>query len=208
MIRALAGCAATVAAVALGVLAVDVLRAPGQISAEDARFHGAPTRLTSPWGAVDFLPGRPAERLLDVGDDLDFRRATWLFRRVQPGKVQIAGDEQPLLEALRGKAIVEIAERSRRESDPRRRAQLLNLNGVFAMSRYLVFSAFDKERYLKEAIGSFRNAVRLDPEHADARANLELALRAAKGSGIAGEDPDAGASRGQLSGTGRSGGGY
>jgi hypothetical protein len=199
---------AVLAAAALAVLAVDVLRAPGRIAADDARFYGAPTLQERGWSAVDFLPGKPAEHVLGLGDDIAYRKTIWLFRRIQPGKVQIAGPDQPLLEALRGRSIVALAERSRKDKDPRRRAQLLNLHGFLAFTRYNVFSAFDKERYLKEAIGAFRTAVRLDPTHLDARANLELALRAAKGSGLAGEDPDAGASRGRHAGIGRSGSGY
>lgn len=205
MIRWAAAVFAVVLAVALTLLAVDVLRTPGQIAAEDVRFHGAPLRQTTPWDAVDFLPGRPAERILGIEDDLRYRRTIWLIRRVN---VRIAGPNQPLLEALLGKAVLQVAEQSRREHEPRRRAQLLNVHGLFTLVRYVQSTAFDKTRLLREAIGAFRNAVRLHPRNADARANLELALRVAKGSGLAGEDPDAGASRGKRSGTGRSGSGY
>lgn len=208
MIRPVAAVLSVVVAAALVLLAVDVLRTPGRIAVDDAGYAGAPLRQEALWGAVDFLPWRPVERLLGIGDDLAYRKTIWLFRRVQPGKVNFSGPDQPLLEALRGKAVLEVADRARQDDDPRRRAQLLNLNGVFTFSRYSQFSAFDKDRLLREAIGAFRNAVRLDPGNADARANLELALRAAKGSGLPGEDPDAGGSRGQRSGVGRSGSGY
>lgn len=208
MIRPAAAVLSVAVAAALAVLAVDVLRTPGRIAVDDAGYSGAPLRQDALWSAVDFLPLKPAERALGIGDDLRYRETIWLFRRVQPGKVTIEGPDQPLLEALRGKAVLEVADRARQENNPRRRAQLLNLNGVFTFSRYSQFSAFDKDRLLREAIGAFRNAVRLDPNNADARANLELALRAAKGSGLPGEDPDAGASRGQRSGVGRSGSGY
>lgn len=208
MIRSAGAILSIVAATVLAVLAVDVLRTPGRIAVDDAGFSGAPLRQDALWGAVDFLPWSPAERVLGIGDDLAYRKTIWLFRRVQPGKVVIEGPDQPLLEALRGKAVLEVADRARQDDDPRRRAQLLNLSGVFTFSRYSQFSAFDKDRLLREAIGAFRNAVRLDPANADARANLELALRAAKGTGLSGEDPDAGGSRGQRSGVGRSGSGY
>lgn len=208
MIRFAAASLAVVVAFALTLLAIDVLRAPGRVAADDAGYYGAPLRQDEVWDAVDFLPLKPAERMLGIGDDLGYRKTFWLYRRVQPGKVNIAGPDQPLLEALRGKAVLEVADRARRDNEPRRRAQLLNLNGVFTFSRYSQFSAFEKDRLLREAIGAFRNAVRLDPDNADARANLELALRAAKGSGLSGENPDAGGSRGQRSGVGRSGSGY
>ena len=208
MIRPAVAVLAVIVAGVLAVLAVDVLRAPGRIAVDDAGYYGAPLRQDALYDAVDFLPWRPAERALGIGDDLAYRKTIWLFRRVQPGKVNISGPDQPLLEALRGKAVLEVADRARRDGDPRRRAQLLNLNGVFTFSRYSAFSAFDKDRLLREAIGAFRNAVRLDPANADARANLELALRAAKGTGLSGEDPGAGGSRGQGTGIGRTGSGY
>lgn len=208
MIRLAAAVLAIVVAGALTLLAVDVLRTPGRIAADDAGFHGAPLRQDELYGNVDFLPWSPAERALGIGDDLAYRKTIWLFRRVQPGKVQITGPNQPLLEALRGKAVLEVADRARQDNDPKRRAQLLNLNGVFTFSRYSQFSAFDRERLLREAVGSFRNAVRLDPANADARANLELALRAAKAARLPGDAPDAGGSRGEGTGIGRSGSGY
>ena len=207
MIRAAAAAVCAVLAVALVVLAVDVLRVPGRISADDARYVGAPLRQHRLWNAVDFLPWRPAERVLDIGDDLAYREVIWSVRRA-PSASQIQGPNQPFLEALRGKTVAQVAERANAEHDRLRRAQLLNLNGVFIFQRITTYTAFEKNRLLREAIGNFRDAVRLDPANADARANLELALRAAKGTGLAGEDPDAGASRGRKSGVGRSGSGY
>lgn len=209
MIRRLAVLVSALLAAALAALAVDVLLVPGRIAADDARFHAAPLRQQDPWADPGLLPWRPAERALDVGDDVAYRRTIWLYRQVQPGVVEIAGPNQPLLEALRGKAVSEVATRSRLEPDPIRRAQLLNMHGLFTFARYTSFSASDKERLLREALGTFRNAVRLDPGNADARANLELILREAQGVGLPGEDPDlADPTGGKISGTGRSGGGY
>ena len=45
------------------------------------------------------------------------------------------------------------------------------------------------------AIGSFRNAVEIDPANSDAKTNLELALRIAKAASLGGEAPPAGARR-------------
>ena len=204
-LRPVAAVLAVAVAALLALLAVDVLLAPGRIAREDASFYGAPNRQTAPWDSIDLLPWKPAEHVLGLGDDLRYRQTISLFER---SHVVLAGPNQPLLEALRGKAVLEVADQARFQSDPRRKAQLLNINGASTFSRYSAFSAFDKERLLREALGDFRNAVRLDPTNADARANLELALRAAKGSGIPGEDPDAGASRGNRSGVGRRGSGY
>lgn len=210
MIGALKVAAAVVAVVlaaALAALAVDVLRLPGAIAADDARYAGAPMRQRDLWDSASFLPWRPAERILDVGDDLAYRKVIWSVRLV-PSAAQVQGPNQPQLEARRGKAVIEVAERANREKERRRQAQLLNINGVFIFQRITTYTAFDHDRLLREAIGNFRSAVRLDPSNADARANLEMAVRAARGTGLPGEDPDAGASRGRLSGLGRSGSGY
>jgi hypothetical protein len=196
-----------VVAVALTALAVDVLRVPSAIAADDARYAGAPLRQNGLWDKVSFLPGQPAERILDVGDDLAYRKVLWAVRRV-PSTAQVQGPNQPQLEARRGQAVIAVSDRAQKETERRRRAQLLNINGVFIFQRINTYTQFDHDRLLREAIGNFRSAVRLDPSNADARANLELAVRAAKGTGLPGEDPDTGASKGQKAGQGRSGSGY
>lgn len=204
MIRLAAAGLATLLAVGLAVLAVDVLRVPGAIAADDAGYYGAPRRQVEPWAGAGLPPTRA---LLGIEDDLGFRKAVWAIRRA-PRPAEIQGPDQPVLEARAGQALIQVSEESRREHDPKRRAVLLNFNGVQFLGRYQGATSFDQHRFLREAIGNFRTAVRLDPSFADARANLELALRAARGSGLAGEDPDAGAARGERAGTGRSGTGY
>ena len=207
MIRAAVAAVCVVLAAALILLAIDVLRVPGAIAAGDTRYEGAPARQAKLWDSVGFLPGRPAQRLLGIGDDLAYRKVIWAARRV-PSPAQIQGPNQPVLEARRGQAIIAVAEQANQQSDAKRRAQLLNLNGVFIFQRVATYTGFDHDRLLREAIGDFRSAVRLDPDNADARANLEMAVRAAKGTGIPGEDPDAGAATGKKAGQGRSGSGY
>ena len=204
MIRRAVAVLAVLLAAGLALLAVDVLRVSGAIAADDAGYFGAPRRQVDPWSSVGLGPTRA---LLGIEDDLGFRKAVWAIRRA-PRPAEIQGPDQPVLEARAGQAVIVVSEQSRRESDPKRRAVLLNFNGVQLFGHYVGASAFDRVRFLREAIGNFRNAVRLDPTFLDARANLESALRAAKGSGLAGEDPDAGAARGERSGTGRSGTGY
>ena len=207
MIRAAVAAVCVVLAAALILLAIDVLSVPRAIAAGDTRYEGAPARQAKLWDSVGFLPGRPAQRLLGIGDDLAYRKVIWAARRV-PSPAQIQGPNQPVLEARRGQAIIAVAEQANKQSDAKRRAQLLNMNGVFIFQRVATYTGFDHDRLLREAIGDFRSAVRLDPDNADARANLEMAVRAAKGTGIPGEDPDAGAATGKKAGQGRSGSGY
>lgn len=205
MIRTTLALVALVAAAALALLAFDVMQTPARIARDDTRFYGAPLRQFDLWTDKGLVPWRAADRLLGTGDDRAFRHAIWLFQRTP----RIEGENQPLLEALRGKAVLELAERSRLEHDPRRRSLLLNLSGVFTFAQYNRYSAgTDQSSVLKESVDKFRNAVRLDPNNLDARANLEQALRTAKNAGISGEGLDSGADRGKLTGIGRTGTGY
>jgi hypothetical protein len=191
-------------AVALVVLAVDVLLVPRAVSADDTRFEGAPLRQRDPWDDVGFLPGDVSARLLDIEDDLDYRRTIWLYSSTDPRRVEITSPEQ---EALRGQVVIELTLRSRDEPDPERRSQLLNLHGALTMGR---FSSDPRERdaNLVSAVDSFRTAIRLDPDNDDAKMNLEFALRAAAPGQLAGENPERGAARGERAGAGRAGGGY
>jgi hypothetical protein len=191
-------------AVALALLAVDVLRVPGAVGSDDTRFEGAPLRQRTPWDDVGFLPERLSTRVLDIEDDLDYRRTIWLYAQTDPRKIQITSPEQ---EALRGRTVIELTLASREEKNPKRRSQLLNLHGALTMGRS---SSDPRERdaNLISAIDSFRSAIRLDPDNEDAKINLEFALRAATPGQLSGQNPERGAARGQRAGAGRAGGGY
>lgn len=191
-------------AIALALLAADVLLVPRDVRADDTRFEGAPLRQRAPWEDVGFLPERVSTRLLDIEDDLDYRKTIWLYARTDPRRIQIASPEQ---EALRGQVVVELTLRSRDEPDPKRRSQLLNLHGALTMGRS---SSDPRERdaNLISAVDSFRTAIRLDPENDDAKINLEFALRAAAPGQLSGQNPERGAARGERAGAGRAGGGY
>jgi hypothetical protein len=191
-------------AIALALLAVDVLLVPGDVGADDARFEGAPLRQRGAWEDVGFLPEEVGARLLEIEDDLDYRKTILLYARTDPRRVQITTPEQ---EALRGQVVVELTLRSRNEPDPKRRSQLLNLHGALTMGRY---SSDPRERdaNLISAVDSFRTAIRLDPENDDAKVNLEFALRAAAPGQLSGQNPERGAARGERAGAGRAGGGY
>jgi hypothetical protein len=191
-------------AIALALLAVDVLLVPREVGTDDTRFEGAPLRQRSPWEDVGFLPEEVSTRLLDIEDDLDYRKTIWLYARTDPRRVQITSPEQ---EALRGQVVVELTLRSKEEPDPKRRSQLLNLHGALTMGR---FSSDPRERdaNLISAVDSFRSAIRLDPSNDDAKVNLEFALRAAAPGQLSGQNPERGAARGERAGAGRAGGGY
>ncbi|CAN5180471.1 hypothetical protein BH09ACT13_BH09ACT13_03480 [soil metagenome] len=191
-------------AILLALLAVEVLRTPGQLETDDVRFEAAPMRQQGLWADLGFLPGGAGKRLLDLEDDLAYRRTVAMFLRVEPGKVEIFGPE---LENLRGKVQFEITRGSAEDSNPKRRAQLLNFLAAMSLERYGADQT-EADTILRRAIHTLRSAVETDPENADAKLNLELALRNAKAVNLPGTDPSGDAASGTISGQGRSGGGY
>ena len=54
------------AAVVLVLLALDVLRVPRELAADDVRFQAAPRVPRALWNDLGFLPGSPGVRLLGV----------------------------------------------------------------------------------------------------------------------------------------------
>jgi hypothetical protein len=192
------------AAILLVALAVDVLRVPGELEGDDVRFQAAPRRQQGLWDDIGYLPSGVGKRVLGLHDDVAYRRTVALFLRVEPGTVSVYGPE---LEALRGRAQFELTRGSAEDPDPRRRANLLNLLGALSLERYTSDLIRD-QMTLRQAIVTFRSAVRLDPGNADAKLNLELALRNAVAALLPGADPESGTSRGQKGAPGGTGGGY
>ncbi len=190
-------------ALVLVALAVDVRRTPGELGRDDLRFETAPKRQAGLWDGTGVAPG-VVEGLLDLDDDLAYRRALAGFLRVEPGKVDLFGPE---LENLRGLVQVEITRGSAEDANPKRRAQYLNLLAVLSLERYGGDEA-ETDTILRKAIHTLRAAVDTDPENADAKLNLELALRNAKAVNLPGTDPSGDAASGSISGQGRSGSGY
>jgi len=191
-------------AIAFAVVAVDVFRVSDSVTRDDIRFQARPTLPAGLWTHQGFLPGSIARKAVGLDDDLVYRRAVWLYSRVQPGKVYI---NSPELDALRAGAETKLIDASRGESDPRRRSRLLNLLGLIALDRYASDPA-DRINIVRSAIGSFQSAIKADPDYADAKFNLELVLRDFAAEQAPGSQPDRGPNRGHQSGIGRSGSGY
>ena len=191
-------------ALALMVLAVDVLRVPGEIAADDVRFQAGPRVRRSLWDDLGFLPGQPGVRLLGARDDDAHRKALALFAQVQPGKVAVTSPE---LEALRGRAQLEVTLQARVERDPHRQSQQLNNLGVLTLGRYSTDSQ-EATQILARGVGAFQNAIELDPGNLDALRNLEILLRRPEAAHLPPNDPSQGGAQGRVSGQGRVGSGY
>ncbi len=160
------------AAVALAVVAVDLLRTPGQIAADDARFESAPMRQRNLW-KVGFLPGLASERLLGLEDDVFYRQIAGLYLRVEPGEVDYEGF--PDLESARAKAQYEVTRLSREEAHPKRRSRMLTMYGVITLD-VQVPTKVERLDNIQRAVSAFRNAIELDPSNDDAKTNLEAVL--------------------------------
>jgi hypothetical protein len=193
-------------ALALAVFAVDVLRTPGWISADDARFQNAPLRSVKLWNESGLVATRARLSVLGLGDDLAYRRTVALFERLQPGQADQVID--PAQENRWARLQFALTTQSRENPDVHRRSELQNLTGVVLLARYLYASPDERSNMLANAIGSFRTAVELDPENDDAKLNLEMALRAYGPILFPSNAPDTGGAQGQQSGQGRAGSGY
>lgn len=190
------------AALALALLAVDVLRVPRELRVDDARFEAAPHVRRGLWDDLGLLPGTPGVRLLGVSDDVPSRRTEGLYTRIDPSKM---GD--PAQDALRGRVQLEATLRSRESREPEWRARHLNLLGVLTMSRFST-SGPEQQQILSRGIGAFRSATEVDPSNLDAKRNLEILLRRPEAASLPPNDPSQGGAQGRVSGQGRSGGGY
>lgn len=197
-------------AILLLLLAVEALRWQTRLGAGDVTFEATPRVSGDRWRVDGLLPSSVAAPLLGVQDDVEFRHGMQLFARVAPGEVVIYG---PRLENLLGTAQVEVGRLSREDPDARRRSRALNLAGVFHVGRGTsptnqVSDSAERIAVLRQAIGLFQGAIRLDERNDDAKLNLELALRDAGAALLSGDTPTGNAAEGERSGAGRAGSGY
>jgi hypothetical protein len=191
-------------AIGLAVVAVDVVRAPSQLSHDDRRFQTAPARLAGLWD-VGFLPRGGSERLLGLEDDVFYRELAGLYLKVEPGRIDHEGF--PELESMRAKAQYELTRLSREERNPVRQSRLLTLYGVMTLDTR-TFADSERDDILRKAASAFRNAIDLDPSNTDAKTNLEAVLSVFGPINLVGPDPEGGASQGNTSGQGSTGSGY
>jgi hypothetical protein len=204
----LLGAAASLAvAVALAFLAVDVSRWPGAMKAGDARFRVAPVE-SDLWSPNELAPGRLGRRLLDVDDDLAYRRAV---RSLRLGDIEGLPETNPRSALMRSDAQARLARIVENGEDGVRRSAAANLLGVLALVT-LVTEERDRETLMAVAVASFRKAIALDPGNEDAKYNLELSLQRGRelqlGEPTGGGNPSPGGRGARGAGTGDPGSGY
>ena len=196
---------ALAASAALVVVALDLLRWDRAMAGQDVRFLAAPSqsRFSDP---STVLPFGVTERILDAGDNLEFRRHLQGYARVRP---RVGFGDAQQLQTLRAETQRGLADLSRTDPDAARRSRAANMIGVLALDERL--APRDREALadlIRGAINSFRSAVEIDPANADAKLNLEQALRIAKAASLGGDAPSGGRNRGERAGLGQPGSGY
>jgi hypothetical protein len=173
--RRAAGWAAAVAMVAvagfLAVLAADVLRWRGHLEHTDLRVGRAPAN-TGIWTVDTRVPGDPAAALLEVDDDVAFRRALQLFRLGNPRRpartqhdlnVRLAADSR-------------LADVSEADPDRAIRSRAAMLRGILSLESARG-EPLRASVHLRRALGALRTAIKLDAANTDAKYDLELVLR-------------------------------
>lgn len=138
-----------------------------------------PVRPASQWKVSARMPGRLAERLLAVGDDVQARHAIQLFERNRSVTERL--DDAVEVTASRSAAESALAAVAR--GDGPRAAQAGTLLGILAFGDLARGGGHD-ENQAEAAASDFTNAVRADPDDANAKFDLELMLRSFAAHGI------------------------
>lgn len=203
--------AAAMACAALSVLclllAVDVGRLSDALAASDVRYRAQPGRAEL-WRADTTAPFDAAERLLGARDDVDFREAV---RALRLGRLDLGITSDPELALRRNEARARLQQIAGEDTDRRRRSRALNLIGVIAFASSLT-EARDQAAFVNDATAAFRNAIELDPDNREAKANLELSLQRGRvlqpSEAGGGPNPSPGGSGAKGAGAGDPGSGY
>jgi hypothetical protein len=181
------GLACLVLAAGLVVFARDVQAWPKTFREGDVAFRAKPGDVR-PWDSPDRIPYRPAERLLDVEDDVMLRRAIRFSQLTSDQSLfreSFINSPRPYQPARR---LLRRLDRS--GTDPKLRSRATNLLAVMGYNA----GAFVDPATVRQAGQLLRRAVMLDPTNEEAKFNLEVLMYTSP------EDPESGQSGG---GTGR-----
>lgn len=141
------------------LFAVDVRTWQVTVQRDDLRFRTQPG-AAGLWRPSTILPGDPAGLVLSTGDTIQWRSALQSFWLIRPGTAF-----QEDVEELRTQAERKLQTLAAGGRTPLERSAAANLLGVLSLETATPPAAY------------FRQAVALDPSNAQAKQNLELALR-------------------------------
>ena len=175
--RIAGGIAALAAALALGLLARETQRWPARAEVGDVAF--AAGKRDADWPKARRVHQRFAVDLLDVRDDVAFRRALRLVHEI--GSLEAAPSSAEAVRRI-GRAERALLQIGRDDPDRRRRSAAANLLGIVHFEAALI-TGRGAETALRASASAFERAVRLDPQNADAKFNLELLLELLRAQG-------------------------
>ena len=192
-------------AAGLTLLAVDVARWRTAIADGDVRYRVAPGERGH-WESEETVPFHAGRRLLDVEDDVAFREA---LRSVSLAGIEAPDNSDPNLAVRRIEARARVAAVAEGDTELERRSRAMNLLGVLSFASAIA-EPQDQRPLLQDALARFRSALELDPDNAEAKANLEVGLQREEEAGESGggQNPTPGGQGAQGAGAGEAGSGY
>jgi hypothetical protein len=192
-------------AAGLGLLALDVARWRTAIHDGDVRYRVAPGE-PGLWTTDETVPFHLARSLLEVDDDVALRVALQALTR---SGITAPDVSDPALAARRSEARVLIAAVAERDEDAARRSRALSLLGVLSFASAIA-EPQNQGPLTQDALARFRSALELDPDNAEAKANLEVGLQRESEAGESGggQNPTPGGQGAQGAGAGTPGSGY
>jgi hypothetical protein len=194
-------------AVVLGLLAIDIARYRDALPAGDVRYRVSPSD-DDLWNISELIPFGAKTSLLDVQDDVDFRRAVRAMRLARLDEETVSDPELALLRT-EAQALLEAIASG--DDDLARRSRAANLLGALGLAR-LPSETQDRAGLIQSIASNLRLAIELDPSNDDAKYNLELTLQRSSGielaEGAGGVNPAPGGSGVKGAGAGDPGSGY
>ena len=196
-------------ALAVGLLALDVVRSQDALRTGDVDYRIAPSR-TGLWRTSALAPLLSAETILGVDDDVALRQAVRSLRVARLDD-PTAFVSEPRLALQRNDAQARLEAIVANAEDPKQRSLAAGLLGVLGLGR-LISETQDRVALLSATVANLQLAIALDPGNDDAKYNLELALQRARGiqltEGAGGQNPTPGGSGSSGAGAGEPGSGY
>jgi len=194
-------------AAVLFLVALDASRSGEALTEGDVRYQLTP-EAEDLWEPSELAPLGLTGTLLGTGDDVDFRRAVRALRlaRLEDGTIS-----DPALALKRNEAQAGLEAIATGDGDRIRRSRAAGLLGVLGIAR-LASETQDRGAILESTVASLHLALDLDPDNADAKFNLELALQRGRGiqitEGAGGTNFSPGGAGASGAGAGDAGSGY
>jgi hypothetical protein len=196
-------------AVVLALVALDVARWERAFRSDDVMYRTKQDDQTL-WNPQTLVPFGLAGGLLEVGDDVQLRKALQALRAAHLDEVGVLTSD-PRIAISRNEATARLEAVVAHDPDRARRSRAAGLLGVIGLARF-VTETQGREALLSSSVLNFRRAIELNSANDEAKVNLELAYQRGRGVEIneaaGGQNPTPGGSGSRGAGAGRPGSGY